>query len=286
MKKTKNTSLNINVNTACQTPIEIALQIDENGMTTLSALYSFLELDKSHYKRWYNKNIINNHFATENIDYVIIRPDGENPINGRPKLDFKLTSDFAKQLSMTVKNERGQEARQYFIACEQGLKIANEKIHKINLEEKFLTTIENMTLAVTELTNRITTLEENVKSQSQQPPHKQIYNPWFSKMNNKYQLLQDYFNITRGQLYRNILLELENLYDLNTTQIQADYLYENNLTSCYPLDPYSFVPKYRDMIEQIVNTNLIKYKIASEDDPITSTRHITIFDTSVDSMTH
>lgn len=35
-----------------------------------------------------------------------------------------ITSDFAKQLSMTVKNDRGQEARKYFIACEQGLKVA------------------------------------------------------------------------------------------------------------------------------------------------------------------
>ena len=32
-----------------QTPIEIALQIDENGMTTASKLYSFLELNPSHF---------------------------------------------------------------------------------------------------------------------------------------------------------------------------------------------------------------------------------------------
>ena len=143
-----------------------------------------------------------------------------------------------------------------------------------------------ITTAFSSLNERVSAMEDKLQESSQQLPYKQIYNPWFSKMNNKYQLLQDYFNITRGQLYRNILLELENLYYLNTTQIQADYLYENNLTSCYPLDPYSFVPKYRDMIEQIVNTNLIKYKIASEDDPITSTRHITIFDTPVDPITH
>ena len=33
------------------------------------------------------------------------------------------------------------------------------------------------------------------------------------------------------------------------------------------------------MIESIINDNLIKYGIASESDPIASTRHITIFDT-------
>lgn len=33
------------------------------------------------------------------------------------------------------------------------------------------------------------------------------------------------------------------------------------------------------MIEQIVNSNLIKYGIAAENDPIASTKHVTIFDT-------
>ena len=35
-----------------QTPIEIALGVDENGMTTASKLYSFLELNPSNYSKW------------------------------------------------------------------------------------------------------------------------------------------------------------------------------------------------------------------------------------------
>ena len=50
MRTTKKTSVNLPVittittETSTQTPIEIALQIDENGMTTASNLYTFLEL--------------------------------------------------------------------------------------------------------------------------------------------------------------------------------------------------------------------------------------------------
>ena len=33
-----------------QTPIEIALKIDESGHTTARALYEFLEMDKSNFK--------------------------------------------------------------------------------------------------------------------------------------------------------------------------------------------------------------------------------------------
>lgn len=105
-------------------------------------------------------------------------------------------------------------------------------------------------------------------------------------MQPKYQLLEDYFNITRGQLYKNILWEMENLYDVDTQQIQADYCYENNLQSCYPLEPYEFKQKYRDMIESIVNENLVKYGIAAANDPIVSTKHITIFDTPVKGNNH
>lgn len=67
--KKSNTTLPVTtktiVDTSTQTPIEIALQIDKNGMTTASNLYAFLELDPFHFLRWCNKNIVNNKFAIE-----------------------------------------------------------------------------------------------------------------------------------------------------------------------------------------------------------------------------
>lgn len=90
-------------NTSSQTPIEIALKIDENGMTSLKNLYEFLEINPSNYSKWCKRNIINNPFATENIDYIPIRLENKNHTGDRPTTDYKLTSDFAKQLSMTIK---------------------------------------------------------------------------------------------------------------------------------------------------------------------------------------
>ena len=40
---------NHSTNTSSQTPIEIALKIDENGMTTASNLYAFLELEPKNF---------------------------------------------------------------------------------------------------------------------------------------------------------------------------------------------------------------------------------------------
>lgn len=105
-----------------QTPIEIALGIDENGMTTAKKLYDFLGMDRSHYSRWVKSNISGNQFAEENIDYWAFAIDGERDFNPNPTQDYKLTAHFAKKLSMMQKNERGEQAREYFTRLEERTK--------------------------------------------------------------------------------------------------------------------------------------------------------------------
>lgn len=46
------TTTNTTIDTTSQTPIEIILQIDENGMTTASNPYAFLELEPKNFSRW------------------------------------------------------------------------------------------------------------------------------------------------------------------------------------------------------------------------------------------
>ncbi len=110
------------------TPIEIALRIDKDGMTTARNLYDFLELDKSNYSKWCKTNILENLFAEKDTDYKVFVPKDENPNGGRPTKDYRITATFAKKLAMACKNEKGEQARCYFIACEQSLvKIAEER---------------------------------------------------------------------------------------------------------------------------------------------------------------
>lgn len=110
------------VNTATQTPIEIALGIDENGMTTAKKLYEFLGMDLKNYSRWVRNNITENQFAEENVDYWVFLPYDENPLGGRPTQDYKLSASFAKKLSMMARSEKGEQARQYFVRVEDGMK--------------------------------------------------------------------------------------------------------------------------------------------------------------------
>lgn len=105
-----------------KTPIEIALQIDDEGRTTARKLYEFLELDKRNYSRWCKSNITDNKFAEENLDYWVFVIHEENIKGGRPTRDYKLTASFAKKLAMVSGGERGDQAREYFLKTEEALK--------------------------------------------------------------------------------------------------------------------------------------------------------------------
>lgn len=105
-----------------QTPIEIALGIDAEGMTTAKRLYAFLELHPAHYSKWVRKNIEENVFAEYGEDYKVFTLECENPLGGRPTRDYKLTASFAKKLTMSSQTPRGEQARDYFIRVEQNAK--------------------------------------------------------------------------------------------------------------------------------------------------------------------
>lgn len=106
-----------------RTPIEIALDIDSEGMTTARKLYEFLGLAQGQFSRWAKANIIENEFATENEDYWRLDIDVETPTGGIVKRDdYKLTAHFAKKLSVKGNGEKAEQAREYFTAVEEKVK--------------------------------------------------------------------------------------------------------------------------------------------------------------------
>ena len=270
MRNTKSSTIlpittNTTIDTSKQTPIEIALQIDENGMTSLKNLYEFLELEQKNYARWCKRNILDNPFATENIDYIVVR-QSEERFNPKPTCEYLLTSDFAKQLSMTVKNERGQEARRYFIACEQGLKIAATKLQSNTNMTEMMESLKSMAQAITTLTNNMITMQQDIQELKQSQRNRYLLEKryplaWYKKIAPKYKMLMDYFDCTRSELYSSIYKELEDCYNIDINQIHEDYCYENHLLKdeCYPMDAIEHNTQLRDALTLLIDSSLVKY---------------------------
>lgn len=138
------------INTSTLTPIEVALGIDVNGMTTAKRLYEFLELNPAAYARWFRSNILENEFAEESVDFFPFNINVE--CGGQASKDAKLTARFAKKLSMMQKNERGEQAREYFTRVEEGAKEMVLKLQDLSPELQ----------AVFVVDKRITTAESRI----------------------------------------------------------------------------------------------------------------------------
>ncbi|EDP7223190.1 phage antirepressor Ant [Campylobacter jejuni] len=89
-------------------------------------LFYFLEIDTK-FADWINRRISHYSFI-ENQDYII----KEVFTGRRPRKEYYVTLDMAKELCMVENNEKGRQARRYFIECEKRLKnLEQEKMQKL-----------------------------------------------------------------------------------------------------------------------------------------------------------
>ena len=84
-------------------------------------LHGFLGT-KTKFADWI-KNRIEQYDFVENQDFVLASENSEASLHGgHNRLDYFLSLDMAKELAMVERNEKGKQARQYFIECERKLR--------------------------------------------------------------------------------------------------------------------------------------------------------------------
>ena len=97
----------------------IPVSYDNPERPTVSGreLHDFLEVD-SNYTTWFKRMC--EYGVTAHVDYESCFPnlESENQHGGQNKVDHQLTIPMAKELCMIQRNERGKQARQYFLAVE------------------------------------------------------------------------------------------------------------------------------------------------------------------------
>lgn len=118
----------------------------DNDRPTVSAreLHEFLEVETPYHK-WFPRMC--EYGFSEGIDFWTFLSESTG---GRPAQDAQLTIDMAKEVCMLQRNDKGKQARQYFIQLEKdwnspekvmarALRIADERIKVLSAENAALT---------------------------------------------------------------------------------------------------------------------------------------------------
>lgn len=133
--------------------MELIKITEQNGQQAVSArdLHRFLE-SKQQFTDWI-KDRIEKYGFIENQDFEVFHNFMKNPNGGRPLTEYALTLDTAKEIAMVEGNEKGKQARRYFIEMEkkakqlalntpqsfsEALKLAYEQSLKIEEQQKQL----------------------------------------------------------------------------------------------------------------------------------------------------
>ena len=102
----------------------VVRHVGADNIPTVSArdLHAFLGVGKD-FSNWMKKQITRGRLA-ENRDFVVFAQKGENPMGGRPTVEYYLAIDAGKHIAMMSGTDRGFEVRDYFLECERRAKKA------------------------------------------------------------------------------------------------------------------------------------------------------------------
>lgn len=118
----------------------IKINYESDRPTVLARdLHEFLEV-KTAYKDWFPRMC--EYGFVEGEDYCSFLSDRSDGLPGKPRQDAQLTIDMAKEICMLQRNERGKQARQYFLQLERewnspeavmarALRMAQEKLERV-----------------------------------------------------------------------------------------------------------------------------------------------------------
>lgn len=116
-------------------------------------LHKFLEIG-TEYMKWFSRMI--NYGFVENVDFiVIVKNDEDDTAFGgiRKSTDHLIKLNMAKEISMLQRNEKGKEARTYFIKCEEAWNSPEMILARANQIQSKM--IEDYTKKIEVLENKI-----------------------------------------------------------------------------------------------------------------------------------
>ena len=145
--------------------------INGNAIETVSAreLHEFLE-SKQDFSTWI-KNRISEYDFVEHQDFITA-PQKYGTANGgyATRNEYYVTLDMAKELSMVERNEKGKQARKYFIECEKKL-TQPKPMTQIELIAVIANQMAEQERKSLELDNRLQVVEQKQQQLNQDNDH-------------------------------------------------------------------------------------------------------------------
>lgn len=141
------------------------VRTDEKETVNARDLHEFLEV-QSKFADWF-RNRVEKYDFKEESDFVSVSKSLEN---GGRQIDYFVTIETAKELSMVENNEKGKIARKYFIECEKQLKkvfeIPQTYSAALMLAAKQAEVIENQTKQLTDQAPKVEFYDRIIDSQT------------------------------------------------------------------------------------------------------------------------
>lgn len=124
-------------------------------------LYNFVG-SKQQFTDWI-KNRLDKWGFIENQDYIVFHNFMKNPEGGRPTTEYILTLDTAKEIAMVENNEKGRQARRYFIEVEkrykQDISLLSPELQMLN---RMVQAMNKQELEMKQVKSDIANIKENV----------------------------------------------------------------------------------------------------------------------------
>ena len=178
-------------------------------VSSLKEIYLGAEMDRSNWSRWIVKNIEENNFFMENIDYQAF----VTMTNGNETKDYSCTLEMAKHLVMQMPTNKAQEYRKYLIELEKAwnspekimaraLQIANHQIEtykqQIEYQKPLVEFADKMLGSKDSLLIRV--YAKLLNDEGLKIGEKKLYswfreNGYLNKTNEPYQQYMEYFEI-------------------------------------------------------------------------------------------
>lgn len=257
---------NLTTTPDAKTPIEVALNIDADGKTTARALYEFLELADGQFSRWAKSNIIDNEFATENEDYWGF----DINVEGNVVKDYRLTSHFAKKLSMKGTGRKAELAREYFTVIEEKTKEMVLNRSQLSPQTQLLMNLAE-SIAKSELeqkkqAERITAIEkkQDAIQEACMPIHPDT---WRKDVTLKFNKIQKKIGTPWNELYIEMYTELDRRAGVDTAirlknrrdRMRADGASKTRVQTTTRMDVIQDDKKLRVIFERILMDYELKY---------------------------